>query len=507
MTKMNKEIKKYLKKKVNYGCFTKSKSKVCDLFKVKLLNKKIKKNKNKKNKNKKNNKQELYDVIVIGAGVAGLTASRNLTYNGKKVLILEGRDRIGGRIHDIKTKNMGELHLGASWLHYKGKYHILEDILKYYKVKYFNDDSLESNETMGIYEKEWLKDKENAVFSKILMKLPKNIKKYGKLYPNKSVSEIVHIINKKKGWKYSEDLINSLIVRSFEHCSMNADIMNAKEFDGWEPNGKFMKDGFGKMIKKMSIGLNIKLNHVVKKIKQIKQIKEKGNSYSVSTEKKNEYSCVKVETNKGVYKAKYVISTLPIGVLQSGNVKFIPGLPETKKKALKNLFSGSHEKIFLKFPYVFWDKNMDVFQYSTNKNRGVCTQWYNILKKAENKNILFTNISGPDIRYAKKSNIELKNICMKILRKMFGQSIPNPTGIYVTRWSLDKFTLGGPYAHPNKNGTMEDLSIVGCPFGRIHFGGVDTSKNETETVEAAILSGLRTSNEILNKNEIKLNIK
>ena len=88
---------------------------------------------------------------------------------------------------------------------------------------------------------------------------------------------------------------------------------------------------------------------------------------------------------------------------------------------------------------------------------------------------------------------------MKILRKMFGQSIPNPSGIYVTRWSLDKFTLGGPYAHPNKNGTMEDLSIIGCPFGRIHFGGVDTSKNETETIEAAILSGLRTSNEILKK--------
>jgi hypothetical protein len=44
---------------------------------------------------------------------------------------------------------------------------------------------------------------------------------------------------------------------------------------------------------------------------------------------------------------------------------------------------------------------------------------------------------------------------------------------------------------------MEDLSVMGQPFGRIHFGGVDTSKDETETVEAAILSGLRTSSEVL----------
>lgn len=80
---------------------------------------------------------------------------------------------------------------------------------------------------------------------------------------------------------------------------------------------------------------------------------------------------------------------------------------------------------------------------------------------------------------------------------MFGPNIPEPEDIYVSRWSLDKYTLGGPYAHPKGNGTMEDLSTIGKPFGKIHFGGVDTSKDETETVEAAILSGLRTSNEIL----------
>ena len=123
--------------------------------------------------------------------------------------------------------------------------------------------------------------------------------------------------------------------------------------------------------------------------------------------------------------------------------------------------------------------------------------------KAENQKILYTNISGPDIEYAKKSTSDLRKISMDILRKMFGKNIPEPDSIYITRWSQDKYTLGGPYAHPTKKGTMEDLSIMGQPFGRIHFGGVDTSKDDTETVEAAILSGLRTSGEILkacNKN-------
>ena len=45
---------------------------------------------------------------------------------------------------------------------------------------------------------------------------------------------------------------------------------------------------------------------------------------------------------------------------------------------------------------------------------------------------------------------------MNVLKKMFGDDIPDPDSMYVTRWSLDKYTLGGPYAHPTKNGTMED---------------------------------------------------
>ena len=418
-----------------------------------------------------------FDVIIIGAGAAGISCARNLILNGKNVMLLEARNRIGGRVYDIKTETMGDLHIGASWLHHKGEKHILQGLLDSFKVKYFKEDSLESNESMIIYTDEGrLSEEENKRFSKILIDLPKNIKKYGTKNPSLTVTEVVHLIVKKHN--YGNGLINALITRAFEHCSMNADVMLAKEFDGWEPNGLFIKDGFGKLLHNMASDIPIKLNSVVKTIQQ-----KKDN--------------VVVTTNRNTYTSDFIVSTIPTGVLQSGSVKFIPALPKEKRDALKRLDPGNHEKIFLKFPSVFWDKDVEVFQYAAREHRGVCSQWYNILLKAENKKILYANISGPDIEYAKKSDTELKKISMNILRKMFGSNIPEPEDIYVSRWSLDKYTLGGPYAHPKGNGTMEDLSIIGEPFGKIHFGGVDTSKDETETVEAAILSGLRTSNEIL----------
>ena len=420
-----------------------------------------------------------FDVIIIGAGAAGITAANILKSNNIKTCILEARDRIGGRIHDVKHKEMGDLHLGASWLHHKGRKHILKKILDDNNIKYLNDDSLESSDAMDIYKKsEKLSGKEHDLFSKILTTLPKNIKKLGKQHPKLSVTDVVTLIGKK--YDYSKDLINALITRASEHCSMNADVMPAKEFDGWEPNGLFIKDGFGKLMNKLSKNLNIKLNTIVKVIDQ-------------SNEK------IIIDTSNKRYTCKYIITTIPTGVLKSGQVKFKPDLPVNKKVALKQLNSGNHEKIFLKFPNVFWDKDTEVFQLATTNHRGACTQWYNILLKAENEKILYTNISGPDINYAKKSDNELQKICMANLRIMFGDDIPEPESIYVTRWSLDKYTLGGPYAHPNMKGTMEDLSTIGKPFGKIHFGGVDTSKSETETVEAAMLSGIRTANQILKK--------
>lgn len=56
-----------------------------------------------------------YDVVVIGAGFAGLTAARDL--GQLKVLIVEARDRIGGRAFTSKALNQ-EFEMGGTWMHW-----------------------------------------------------------------------------------------------------------------------------------------------------------------------------------------------------------------------------------------------------------------------------------------------------------------------------------------------------------------------------------------------------
>lgn len=59
-----------------------------------------------------------YDAIVVGGGVSGLIAARNLLKTGRKVLLLEARDRLGGRIHTFRDERLGGFaDLGANFIH------------------------------------------------------------------------------------------------------------------------------------------------------------------------------------------------------------------------------------------------------------------------------------------------------------------------------------------------------------------------------------------------------
>lgn len=87
------------------------------------------------------------DVIIIGAGAAGLMAAKDLSSSGKKVIVLEGNDRTGGRIYTI-FEGMEPVQLGAEFIHgdlpltiallreANIKYHIIKpDFYKYSKGK------------------------------------------------------------------------------------------------------------------------------------------------------------------------------------------------------------------------------------------------------------------------------------------------------------------------------------------------------------------------------------
>ena len=63
---------------------------------------------------------------------------------------------------------------------------------------------------------------------------------------------------------------------------------------------------------------------------------------------------VKVVTNRQTFYAKKVISSLPLGVLKAGKVKFYPTLPLSYRQSIENIGNGYADKLFVSFEKPFW---------------------------------------------------------------------------------------------------------------------------------------------------------
>ena len=75
---------------------------------------------------------EIYDVVVIGGGIAGLTTARNLRQSGRSVLVLEARARLGGRTWYRRFADTDHLiEMGGTWFAEESQHNIAEEIRRY----------------------------------------------------------------------------------------------------------------------------------------------------------------------------------------------------------------------------------------------------------------------------------------------------------------------------------------------------------------------------------------
>lgn len=57
-----------------------------------------------------------YDVIIVGGGISGLICARELSRKGKRVLVIEARNRFGGRVYTYTTEEGQNIEFGATWI-------------------------------------------------------------------------------------------------------------------------------------------------------------------------------------------------------------------------------------------------------------------------------------------------------------------------------------------------------------------------------------------------------
>ena len=218
----------------------------------------------------------------------------------------------------------------------------------------------------------------------------------------------------------------------------------------------------------------------------------------------------KIECEDGqIIEADYIVSTVPLGVLKHRNIQFEPPLPEWKLGAINRIGFGVLNKVVLVYKEPFWDQSRDIFGTLRNpdnrfslaqsdyfSHRGRFFQWFNCSKTSGLPTLIALMAGDAAFHTEKTPDRELIEEATKVLKNVFGNTVPNPVEAVVTRWQQDPFARGS-YSYTGPNFQPDDYDHMARPIGNLFFGGEHTCGTHPATVHGAYISGLRAASEVL----------
>jgi len=424
-------------------------------------------------------------ILVIGAGISGIAAARELADKGFEVTILEARNRLGGRIH---TYDLGgqAVDLGAQWIH-SSRGNPISALADKFGIKtvtpgYSAYTTYESSgQQLSLAEGGALWAKVQS-FVDLTEDLNERNLKRGK--PDISMGQALKEVGLGRDTSPRETRILYSFLGSMIEADEADDLENISleyywgedeedsDLDG--PDLAF-PNGYGQLAQELAKGLDIRLRQKVTKIAYDK-------------------SGVVVTTEREKFQASRAIVTLPLGVLKINDVEFDPPLPKKKLNAVHGLRMGLANKTVLRFPKVFWPDSQ--FLGYASKNRGQFVYWVNLNTYTEAP-ILSLWSHGTEGRTMEALNdTQTVDLAMGALRKVFGPAAPDPTDFRITRWMSDPFSAGS-YSTMPPGGNYEMYDDLAKPVKkRLFFAGEATNRQHMATVHGAYLSGVREANRI-----------
>lgn len=420
------------------------------------------------------------EIIVIGAGLAGLAAATTLQADGYEVLVLEARERVGGRVWSNRAWANIPLDMGASWIHGTTG-NPLAQLAKQFGLKTLATDY----EAFTLYDfngEQW-SDAEQEELDEWLEELMESAAALGEeLDEDISVRQGLEMALEEEGEELTaEDLLalefalNTTVEHEYAADSAKLSLWEWDEGDGFDGGDVIFPNGYDQVAQKLAEKLTIQLNQVVQKI-----------SYGANG--------VTIQTNKGSFTAERVVITLPLGVLKKGSVQFNPPLPAAKQKAIGRLGMGVLNKLYLRFPSVFWE-NTDWLGF-ISENKGEWGEFLNIHKYIKQPILLGFNAGEFGLKIESWSDQQIVDSAMQALRTMYGEDIPDPTDWHISRWGSDPFA-GGSYSWLAVGSTPDDRETLAEPVNdQLFFAGEATSLDYPATVHGAYLSGITAAEAI-----------
>jgi monoamine oxidase len=430
-------------------------------------------------------RQSALDVLVIGAGVAGLAAAAELERGGARVAVLEARDRAGGRVWTSEGLPGLRLDLGASWIHGAAPGNPVAALARELRIATLptDYDNLQAYDSDGSP----VGEGRHAAIDDRLAVLLARAAEVGTRRGGERLSLQQGLDTALAGRRLSPSerreldyALNTTVEHEFAADAAELSLRGYDAGFGAFPGAdRLFPEGYAQIVEGLARGLDVRFGQAVRRVV---------------------YGSAGVELNTatGMLRAERVVVTLPLGVLQAGDVRFEPPLSPSRVAAIDALGSGVLNKLHLRFPRIFWERDVELIGYLSER-KGAWAEWLNLAFSTGEPLLLGFNAGSYGRATEAMGDRALIAAAMSTLRTIYGPRIPAPLGFLRTRWGRDPFARGS-YSFVAVGAGPESHAALAAPLaGRLFFAGEHTSAEHPSTVHGAILSGRRAAAEILGR--------
>ncbi len=423
-----------------------------------------------------------YDVIVVGAGIAGLAAAQAIKAAGKRVVVIEARSRVGGRIWS--WRNWGKpIELGANWIHTKTG-NPLVNLAKQAGVSTTSDPEEAGDERLidTVNGTSLTGSALESHYTRAYDIIESAVARGDNLDTDVSLRASINQVSAFKqlnatNKRLFESMLAQIVDDEYAIESEKVSLFGYEEENAaYTGSDLFVNGGYDGIATHVAKGLTIIQNTVVTKIAWGK-------------------SGVTVTAGSKAWQAKAVIVTLPLGVLKANKVTFTPALPSNYQTAINQLATGVLNRCILKFDTAFWGDTYSTFTIVGNDPH----QWYQMIPLNGPYGIpaLAAFNAGSQARALEaKTDAQLTAEMTAIVQKAFGtKKISN--GMVATRWGSDPYALGA-YSYVPVGSPIRARTVLATPVSaQLAFAGEAYTNTDPSTVHGAYNSGRAAASAIL----------
>ncbi|MBJ7459673.1 MAG: FAD-dependent oxidoreductase [Thermoleophilaceae bacterium] len=443
------------------------------------------------------------DVVVVGAGFSGLAAARHLTAAGAEVLVLEARDRVGGRVDREQPRPGVTLDLGGTWV--GPSQTRITALADEYGVAKIPQHSPHQN----------LVDLDGKIrryrgtiprvglgtlldLGRLQLTIGRAVKKVSSEAPwearkaeqldSQTLDQWLRsrhhghrartllAIAGKTVWGAEPDEMSLLFVLQYVNGAGGVDAL--LDTDGGAQHERF-EGGAYEVAARMAVGLGPRVVCGA----AVERVAADADGVTVSG------PTVTV-------RAKHVVIALPPPLCKA--IEFEPRLPQQRQSIQQNWRMGALTKCFAIYDEPFW--RADGLSGEAVSDGSLASLTFDVSPSDGSCGVLLGFVGGNDARtHAAMSEADGRAAVLDGFARLFGERARQPEDWTQRMWASERWSGGGPVAIAPPGAIFKDGPALREPCGRVLWAGTESAERWGGYIEGAIVAGERAAGQALER--------